>query len=252
MCHYTAIVAEDEELLLNNLISKIENFNLGFQVVAKAQTGNDAWALIKEHNPDLVVTDIKMPVMDGIRLLEKTRQHYPLTSFIITSGFSDFEYTKRAIHLKVSEYLLKPIDPAELYQALLNIRKTFEIAQEEYSKVFYSEMSLHSPEAIAKTLKDYLIHNYAIDINLNLIAANMNYSSSYLTKVFQQYYSTTPMKYITNLRISSAKQLLRSSDLSIRQISETVGYNDQGYFSRIFKKHTGLSPFEFREQCHAL
>ena len=251
MVHYTVVVAEDEKLLLDNLIAKIEHCNLGFQVVGSAQTGADAWELVKKLNPDLVITDIQMPVMSGIALLENVRLHYPLTKFIIISGFSDFEYAKSAIQLQVSEYLLKPIDPDELYQTLADIKRKFDYQQEEYATIFSPGMVTSSPKSIAKTLKDYLAHNYAQDINLNLIATTMNYSASYLTRIFQQYYETTPTKFITNLRISSAKRLLRNSELSIAQIGESIGYRDQGYFSRFFKKQTGLSPLEYREQRHS-
>lgn len=105
---YTVVVAEDEELLLHNLVEKIHRTGLGFHVAATAQTGLQAYEAVKEHNPDLLVTDIRMPVMNGIELLEKVRNHYPLTRFIITSGFSDFEYAK-CYPLRVCEYLLKPL-----------------------------------------------------------------------------------------------------------------------------------------------
>ncbi|MDD3140990.1 MAG: response regulator, partial [Lachnospiraceae bacterium] len=106
---YTVVVAEDEELLLNNLVAKIQATELGFDVVGTAQTGIQAYDLVKELNPDLLITDIRMPAMNGIALLEKVRESYPLMKFIIVSGFSDFEYARSAIQLQVSEYLLKPI-----------------------------------------------------------------------------------------------------------------------------------------------
>lgn len=247
--NYTVVVAEDEELLLENLIRKIENTGLGFKVTGKAQTGTQAYELVKELEPDLVITDIKMPLMNGIQLLEKVHARLPLTRFIITSGFSNFEYAKRAIQLQVSEYLLKPIDPEELYAALQGIRNDFEIQRNEYADIFNPEMTRNTPEQIAKVLKEYIIHNYNVDINLNIIASNMNYSSSYLTKIFCQKYDMTPSKYITSLRITQAKQyLLHKPELSIRQIGEIVGYHDQAYFSRIFKKQTGMSPFDYREK----
>lgn len=246
--NYTVIVAEDEELLLNNLIQKITDTSLGFAIVGSAQTGADAYELCKAHTPDLLVTDIKMPVLSGIELIEKVKNHYPHTKFIITSGFSDFEYAKRAIHYQVSDYLLKPIDPDELISALKNVKNQLEITKKEYADIFNPEMTRNTPDAIAKALKEYLIHNFAKDINLNLIATNMNYSSSYLTKIFQQAYDTTPLKYITSIRITRAKHYLtHNPELSIRQIGELVGYPDQSYFSRIFKKQTGVSPFDFRE-----
>lgn len=245
---YTVIVAEDEELLLNNLIAKIHKADLGFDVIGKAQTGTQALELVHELSPDILITDIKMPMMDGITLLENVHQRYPQIKLVITSGFSDFEYAKSAIRLQVSEYLLKPIDPTELYDILLNLKTKLVLEQNSYADIFNDSMTRNTPEQIASSLQEYIIHNYNVDINLNLIANNMNYCSAYLTKIFYQQYETTPSKYIISLRISKAKHLLSHNiELSIKQIGEIVGYRDQGYFSRIFKKQVGVSPFEYRE-----
>lgn len=223
---YTVIVAEDEELLLTNLVQKIQKADPDFLVAGTAQTGDQALALVEKLSPDLVITDIRMPVMDGITLLTKVREQFPFTKFIITSGFSDFEYAKKAITLKVSDYLLKPVDSEELKEALSKIKQEFQIAT---------------------LLKDFIVKNYSEDINLNLIADNMNYSPSYLTKIFCQVYGCTPSKYLITLRMSHAQRLLvHEPGLSVKQIGEMCGYHDQGYFSRIFKKHTGKSPLEFR------
>ena len=245
----TVVVAEDEELLLNNLIQKIERINPAyFTVVGKAQTGTQAYELVKELNPDLLITDIKMPMMNGIELLEKVHNRFPFIKFIIISGFSDFEYAKSAIRLQVSDYLLKPVDPEELKAALAAVREHFEIERSAYSDIFNPEMTRNTPEQIAEVLKNYLVHNYNVDINLNLIATNMNYSSSYLTKIFCQKYDVTPSKFITSMRMSQARHYLtHNPELSIKQIGELVGYQDQGYFSRIFKKQMGVSPFDYRE-----
>lgn len=245
---YTIIVAEDEELLLDNLVRKIQKADDEFEVTGKAQTGVQAYELVEKLNPDVVITDIRMPVMDGIALLKKVRETHPFTKFVITSGFSDFEYARSAIALKVSDYLLKPIDPDELAKVLYKIKKEFQIAKTSYEEVFNQGTARMTPVQIAELLKDFLVENYTQDINLNLIANNLNYSSSYLTKIFCQVYNCTPSKYITSLRIFNAQRmLLHNPELSIREISETVGYHDQGYFSRIFKKQTGKTPFEFRE-----
>ena len=133
---YSVIVAEDEILLLDHLAEKIEACAPDFKVAGKAQTGDEAYRLVKEHNPDLLITDIRMPVMNGIELLKNVYNHCPLTKFIIISGYSDFEYAQSAIRLKVSEYLLKPVDPEELTLALGNIRKQYQIEQKAYEDIF--------------------------------------------------------------------------------------------------------------------
>lgn len=245
---YTVVVAEDEELLLNSLIQKIENMDLDFEVIGKAQTGAQAFDLVKDLAPDLLISDIKMPVVDGITLLENVHDKYPYIKTIIISGFSDFEFARRAIKINVSEYLLKPIDPGELYSALLHIKTKLDIEQSTYSDIFNDAMTRNTPEQIAKALREYINGNYNEDINLNLIAHGMNYSAAYLTKLFCVQYEITPSKYMISLRISRAKYLLsHNQELSIKQIGEIIGYHEQGYFSRIFKKYTGISPLEYRE-----
>jgi len=246
---YKVIVAEDEELLLNNLIQKIHNTDLNFQVIAKAQTGIQAYNLAVKLSPDLLITDIKMPMMDGITLLEKLYVSNPSMKFIIISGFSDFEYAQRAIKVQVVEYLLKPVDPDELYHALLKVKNRLINEKNSYSEIFNPSMARQSPEKIASILQEYIAAHYTEDINMNLIARNINYSPGYLTKIFAQQYNITPMKYIISLRISKARNLLLSNpELSIKQIGELVGYPEQGYFSRIFKKHVGINPFDYRER----
>lgn len=247
--NYTVIVAEDEELLLENLIKKIQKADSDFEIVGKAQTGKQAYALIEKLQPDVVITDIKMPVMDGLELLSRIRERFPMMKCVITSGYSDFEYARSAISLKVTDYLLKPIDPEELSAVLGKIKQEFKIARAEYEEVFRPETTRMAPAQIAELLRDFLVENYAKDINLNLIADSMNYSSGYLTKIFCQAYGCTPSKYLINLRMSHAQRMLaHNPELSIKQIGERVGYHDQGYFSRIFKKQTGKSPFEYRGQ----
>lgn len=245
---YTVIVAEDEELLLNNLAQKVEKADPDFQVIGRAQTGDRAYELVEALSPDVLITDIRMPVLDGIGLLTKVREQFPLVKFIITSGFSDFEYARKAITLKVEDYLLKPVDPRELGEVLFKIKQDFGITRSGYSELFNPGTTRMLPAQIAELLKNFIVENYTQDINLNLIANNLNYSPGYLTRIFCQAYDCTPVKYITNIRMSRAqKMLLHNPELSIRQIGEAVGYHDQGYFSRIFKKHCGVSPFEYRD-----
>lgn len=244
---YKIVIAEDEELQLNSLVKKIEKFCPGFTVVGTAQTGSQAYKLICEKAPDILISDIRMPVMTGIELMEKARIMFPELQFIIISGFSEFEYARSAIRLQVSDYLLKPVETEELQKALNKIRLKLQERAQEESAAFNGDSENKTAEQVAFAVIEYLQHHYNEEVNLNQIASALHYSPSYLTKIFVQQYNTTPSKYMISLRMQKAQQLLaHNPELSVRQIGETVGYPEQGYFSRIFKKYVGVSPLEYR------
>ena len=212
-----------------------------------AQTGSQAYKLICEKAPDILISDIRMPVMTGIELMEKARIMFPELQFIIISGFSEFEYARSAIRLQVSDYLLKPVETEELQKALNKIRLKLQERAQEESAAFNGDSENKTAEQVAFAVIEYLQHHYNEEVNLNQIASALHYSPSYLTKIFVQQYNTTPSKYMISLRMQKAQQLLaHNPELSVRQIGETVGYPEQGYFSRIFKKYVGVSPLEYR------
>ena len=244
---YKIVIAEDEELQLNSLVKKVEKFCPGFTVVGTAQTGSQAYKLICEKAPDILISDIRMPVMTGIELMEKARIMFPELQFIIISGFSEFEYARSAIRLQVSDYLLKPVETEELQKALNKIRLKLQERAQEESAAFNGDSENKTAEQVAFAVIEYLQHHYNEEVNLNQIASALHYSPSYLTKIFVQQYDTTPSKYMISLRMQKAQQLLaHNPELSVRQIGETVGYPEQGYLSRIFKKYVGVGPLEYR------
>ena len=111
---YRIILVDDEEEVRKSIIRKIDWQSVGFTVVGDAENGEDALEKIENLEPDVVLTDIRMPYMDGLTLAEKIRQKYPSMKIVIFSGYDDFEYAKRAIKLNVTEYILKPVNVEEL------------------------------------------------------------------------------------------------------------------------------------------
>lgn len=119
---YRIILVDDEEEVRKGIIRKIDWAAAGFQVVGDAENGEDALEKIENLEPDVVLTDIRMPYMDGLVLTEKIRQKYPSIKVLIFSGYDDFEYAKRAIKLNVTEYILKPVNVEELTLILKRIK----------------------------------------------------------------------------------------------------------------------------------
>ena len=123
---YRIILVDDEEQVRKGIIRKIDWETLGFQVVGDAENGQDALEKIEQLEPNVVMTDIRMPYMDGLTLTSWIRQKYPSVKVLIFSGFDDFEYAQQAIKLNVTEYILKPVNVEELTQILNRVRENLD------------------------------------------------------------------------------------------------------------------------------
>ena len=128
---YSIILVDEEEEVSKSIIKKIEWQAAGFHVVGDAENGEDAMEKIEVLEPDVVLTDIRMPYMDGLALAEKVRQRYPSMKVVIFSGYDDFEYAQRAIKLNVTEYILKPVNVEELTSILKKIKASLDQEIEE-------------------------------------------------------------------------------------------------------------------------
>jgi len=246
---YTIVVAEDEELLLNHLVDKLNHHIEGFKVIGTAQTGTQALKLIEELSPDVLITDIQMPHMNGIELLEQVHSRFSHVKTVILSGYAEFAYAQKAIQYEVCDYILKPIDLSDLSKVFLKIRTKLQENGPVIEFSYDESMLRTSPADVAQALHDYISVHFAEDFDLNAFARQMNYSYSYLSKAFYQHYHQSPTKFLIQVRLTYAKQLLtKHFELSIQQVGEMIGYPDQSYFSRMFKKFTGFSPLEYRNQ----
>ena len=239
---FTVIVVEDEELILNDIIKKIDIIGLPYKVIGTAEDGESALELIRQSPPDVLLTDIIIPVMDGLELVDNVNYYYPSVKKIIISGYSDFAYAKRAICSDVFDYLLKPVKQQELTDCLTRLLLILQSERASFAAI--PECS--DMKTSIQNIKLYIKENYYKEINVNTIAELFNLSPGYLSKMFMKYEKTTPSKYLINIRINEAKRLLQNKELSVKSIGELVGYLDQFYFSRIFKVVTGMSPGAFR------
>lgn len=130
---YKLLLVDDEAHVREGVIQEIDWPGEGFEVVGTAENGKEALEVIEKCVPDVVVTDIKMPFMDGMQLAEAVRKQYPTTKVIILTGFDEFEYAQKAIKLQIDEYVLKPFSVQDLLQAIHKVRAKIdeEIAEKE-------------------------------------------------------------------------------------------------------------------------
>jgi len=244
---YKVIVVEDEALIRRSITKKIQELDLGFQVVGSAMDGQSALDLIEIKLPQLVVTDIGMPIMDGLELAKNIFFTYPNIKIIILTGFHEFECARKAIQYGVKDYLVKPVITQQLSEALTKIKLELDSDLASLWNLANSKSQNVTPEELVKAVELYIRTNYKNEITLENIAKSLNFSPDYLSRIYKKSTGQSPLKYLILLRINEAKRLLTNNlDLDIKTIGELVGYSDQYYFSRIFKNQTKYYPSEYR------
>ncbi len=156
---YKIMLVDDEEEVRTSIIRKIDWQDAGFEVIGDAENGKEALEKIEQNEPDVVLTDIRMPYMDGLEMAENIRQRYPSIKIVIFSGFDEFEYAKKAIKLNVIEYILKPVNVEELTAILKKIKKNLDEEIEQKRNVtLLRESYIKSLPALREHFLNDLIH----------------------------------------------------------------------------------------------
>ena len=135
MSMYSVLMVDDEEDVIRAMQKKIDWESIGFRIMGYAHNGIEALDLAEQEVPDVVLTDIKMPYMDGLELAHNLKIMYPAVRILIFSGFDEFEYAKEAIRLEVEEYILKPVDADELRRIFTKIKESLDREMDEKRNV---------------------------------------------------------------------------------------------------------------------
>ena len=207
-----------------------------------AESAADAMEKIKEEIPDIVLTDIMMPGMDGFELIEWIKANSYNCEVIILTAYGTFEYARKALDYGVTGYLLKPINEAELKE-LIN-KAIYNISQNSKQADHINAVNYSLPVRLAC---EYIEKNFQENINLNKISNYVSLSKNYFCNIFKKETGITIWDYLIRIRMEEAKRMLLETEQKTYEISERVGYDDPSYFGRLFKKYTGFTPMEFRE-----
>ncbi|GIP36651.1 response regulator [Paenibacillus sp. J2TS4] len=346
---YSVLVVDDEYMIKRSLTKMIQQDHKRFTIVGEAEDGQEAWTKIEQLRPDILVTDVCMPIMDGLALIQAVREKYKFIEPIIISGHDEFAYAQKAVQFGVHDYLLKPLRPDTLFktldgvfakleernqrfarhgewtalcrdaanrivehmmlfnegrivaeltnchQLMLNMEKDLapyplkNMVQDLISACHSLLVEKYGPNCLEitplnaamlspdhyynqmrasilrmmnelrnkKNLKVNLKINQAIELinqrftaalSLEEIAQAVGLTPSYFSSAFGESVGMSFVQYVTQLRMTRAQKLLKDSSLKTYEVAESVGYYNYPHFSRAFKKHTGLSPDQFRKQ----
>ncbi len=247
---YKVVIIDDEPVIAEGLSKGIHWEKWDCQVVATAENGQGGIEIIQRECPDILFSDIRMPGMDGLTMIAALKSEHPDMQITILTGFRDFEYAREAIRLGVTRFLLKPSKMEELEEAIdamiknLSVRK--EIVEEEKEEEEPEEIAAGS--FIAQNAVKYIEENYMEKLKLSDVADQVYVSQWHLSKILNRHVEKSFSDILNHVRIEKAKELLREPSLRIGDIAEKVGFLDMAHFSRVFKKQTGVSANEYRNQ----
>ncbi|MHA6485465.1 response regulator transcription factor [Paenibacillus sp. strain BS8-2] len=248
---WRTIIVEDELPARTSLRKLLAKTELSIEIVGEACDGEEGLALIRELEPDIVFSDIHMPVMDGVKLLQTVREEGLECRFLMLTAFSEFEYARQAVEYGASGYLLKlSLDLKSLRQALEKVIAELG-KQEKLRKAdkWFPDKSEESPtdHPEMNRIIVFLEEHYAEDISLKRMAELISMDASYVSDLFKRKTGMTLTHYIQQRRIQAAKMLLSETERTVSDIGQQVGFENDNYFIKIFKRWCNVTPNEYRK-----
>ncbi|MFS0862024.1 response regulator [Fredinandcohnia sp. 179-A 10B2 NHS] len=251
---YKLMITEDEPLVRAGLKQYFDWESLGVCAIVEAENGKEGMEVALRERPDLVITDIRMPEMDGLEMIEKLREELPDTVFIVLTGYSEFSYAQKAIRYGgVHDYLVKPLEYEESLTAVTNCIKKLEQRKldanqtKNESSIPVDTTDLNDFQLFNK-IETFIRENIDQELTLNTVAEHFFYNPSYLSRLFKTKLNKNYMTFVSEIRVQFAKECLSQSRYSVTDVSKLCGYKSYKHFVKIFKSVSQLTPTEYRKK----
>lgn len=235
------LIADDEAMERQGLKTLIERRNPPVEILL-ACDGEEALAILRSQKIDVLLTDVKMPKMNGLELCRQARQLDEEMFIIVQSAYDDFEYMQQAIRAQVNDYILKPVVISE-FDALIS--RALSAVNRSTPEVKEAPDREH---AIVNEAIRLIEEHYSENIGLEWIAEKIGLSSGYLSTLFKNVCGTGIAQYLIATRMERAKQLLCQTKMQITEVGVSVGYPNSSYFCQQFRKYFGVTANTMREE----
>lgn len=239
---WKVMIADDENYMLEAMENLIDWKKMDCQLVYKAKNGQVLLEQIKKNAPDIIITDIKMPLVSGIDVAKFVYENMIPAKVIILSAYADFQYAQEAIKYDVCGYIIKTsvieMLPGMIQKAIGKLSASAE--PEKETEDYYSD-------DILGRLQKYIAEHYTDKLNLTQIAQEIHANGSYLSRLYKTKTGQNLFDAINKMKLEKAKEYM-SQGMRIYEIAQLVGFDDVSYFSRVFRKHEGCSPREYENR----
>lgn len=234
------VLLVDDEIMIREGFKKLFDWEAHeCVVVGEAADGMEAITKIDEEQPDIVIMDINIPIINGLKVIQLSRVKYPSMAFVIVSGYDDFSYCRETLRLQITDYILKPVNYEEFGSCI--DRLIISLYNNEVK-----EKPVVKKERVITGITKYMQEHLSEDVSLHILSEEFHLNSQYISQLFKNEIGVNFLTYLTNIRMEHAKKLLLSSSLSIAEVSEQSGYGDYRVFTKVFKKSEGITPSQYR------
>ncbi|MEK0315540.1 response regulator transcription factor [Cohnella sp. 56] len=252
----TLLIVDDEPRTRLGIQKTLAAWSAGRHRIEIAASGVEALSWLNANQAHIIITDVRMPEIDGLQMLEALAARGPLPVVIVISGHAEFEYAKRALQLGAFDYILKPLDKGIL---IGTVERAFELVSgrdrlDAMEKLVDPKLlEVNRDEARYGTaIKDaigYIYEHLHEAIGMKQVAEQLHLNASYFSVLFKEQTGMTFSDYLTRIRLQKAKELLVATQSPVWEIAEKVGYQTDKYFIKVFKDNEGLSPRQYRQQA---
>lgn len=236
---WNVLIADDEPAERGGIEMLLRRRNLPLHI-RQAGDGEEAWEIIKKQKIDLLISDVKMPKLNGLELAERIRQTDEKMIIMIQSAYDDFEYMRRAIRMRVDDYILKPIVVSEFNAMIDTALKALAQRQE-------TDTAGATENGAVEEVYRLIAAHYSENIGLEWLAERVGLSPNYLSTLFKSESGQGLTQYLCAYRMEQAKRLLLQTDLRLAEIGRFVGYPNTSYFCQQFKRFFGVTANSMRE-----
>lgn len=263
---YRMMIVEDEKWQREGLCEYLDWSSLGVALSGAAANGAQGVDMAKSVRPHIVLTDIVMPLMNGLDMSREIRRLFPEVRIILLSGHDDFQFAKEAFSFAASEYLLKPVRRDELEQVIRRMVATLD--DEDKKRVEMSVLTqagrtcpsrqgrrdqdavetgnAPAPDPMVAHIREIVSRQFARSLDLGSVSKVVNLSPYYVGELFRRHEGVGFHQYLMEYRLEQARQQIVATNHPVSDIAKSVGMKNRSYFCKLFKERFGVSPVEYR------
>lgn len=242
---YRLLIVDDEYEIRHGISSYFPWDELGFTVVGQLENGKEALEFLGRERVDVILTDIKMPVMSGLELARELHSRNDGTLIVFLTGYKEFELVKEALIYGAKDYIVKPTKYKELAEVFTKLREELDRSSSQEAQEVQEEQASGERDTLIGRIKAFVDENYR-SVTLKDVAGIVHMNPYYVSSYFKKKTGLSFSDYVISVKMNKAAQFLADPGYRTYEISDLVGYSNPKNFSKTFKAYYGKNPRDYR------